>query len=54
MAYECDADTVAAISGGIAAAYYRNIPYIDDIILSKDDEKIPYEARFVMNRLSMF
>jgi ADP-ribosylglycohydrolase len=54
MTYECDADTVAAISGGIAAAYYRNIPYIDDIILLKDDEKIPYEARFVMNRLSMF
>ena len=53
MTYKCDADTVAAISGGIAAAYYRNIPYIDDIIKSWSDEKIPYEARFVMNRLSM-
>lgn len=53
MIYECDADTVAAISGGIAAAYYRDVPYMDDIVKARSDEKIPYETKFVMNRLAM-
>lgn len=52
MKYPCDADTVAAITGGIAAAYYNDVPYMDDIINARMEDFIPYPTAFVMKRLA--
>lgn len=51
MRYPCDADTVAAISGGIAAAYYGEVPYIDDMIKKRNDD-LQQSVRFVLKQLA--
>lgn len=52
MKYRCDSDTVAAISGGIAAAYYGEVPFMSQILESRFDEKVHSDNRFIMRRLS--
>lgn len=54
--FPCDTATVDAISCGIGAAYFasinKEIPYIDQIVASKDNESVSYPAAFIMKRLA--
>lgn len=52
MKYPCDSDTVAAISGAIAAAYYGRVEHIDDIIKARAFGDIQPDTMFVMKRLA--
>ena len=56
MRFPCDTATVDAISCGIAASYFasinKEIPYIDQIVASKDDEDVSYPTSFIMKRLA--
>lgn len=52
MKYPCDSDTVAAISGGIAAAYYGRVEHIDKILEARTTKDIYPDTRFIMKRLA--
>ena len=49
IAYGGDADTQAAIAGGIAAAYYGTIP---DYILMECLKRLPDEMKKVINKFN--
>lgn len=52
MKYPCDSDTVAAISGGIATAYYGRVEHIDDIIKARAFKDIQSDTMAIMHKLA--